>query len=266
MNSSILWVDTFLFNGDEICFARLAYLYPYVDKFYICEKTHTYQGHKKEVLFIDSMKDRFTPYLEKIVFLVDDSPIVEDSWKNETTHRNFVVPRILTDYADKKYIVTVCDCDEIPDAGIILMHKDKLYNDTSRGAIYMKQDMYYYNLQWFMCEWTRAYILNDTLLKSIQSFQLFRDFKAPVQGVIPSGWHLSYFMTVDQIVTKIESFSHTELNTDDYKNREFITHCIHNGHDYAKRADVRFVKRSVDVNQFPPEIIQFHCDIVKRQV
>ena len=266
MNTSILWLDTFLFNGDEVCFTRLAYLYKHVDMFYICEKRYTYQGKRKEVLYIDSMKDRFTPYLDKLVFLVDDTPTLEDAWKNETTHRNFAVQALLRDYPDTKYIVTVCDCDEIPDASVVVSQKEALYTATHTAAVYMQQDLYYYNLHWYICNWTRAFILNDVLLRSIQSFQMFRDMRWSITQIIICGWHLSYCMTVDQIVTKYESFSHAELNTDESKNKEHILNSIIHGPDYRKTDGAKLVKRNVDANEFPPEILQFHYDIMKRQV
>jgi len=256
----MILLDNFLFNGEEAAFCRLEYLYHTVDKFYICEKKYTYQGAEKE-LYIESMKDRFAPYLDKIVFIIDDSPVLESAWENEYVHRNFSVTKILEDYPEEKFLLSVCDCDEFPDAELLKSEKNNLYELCSNGSIKMQQQSYYYNLNWLAEIIQAAFFLNDTLLKTHKSFQLFRNSKGPISTIIQCGWHFSYFMLKDEIIRKIESFAHTEYNTEEYKSE--ITECIAHGQDLFKRG-WHPLTRNLDKN-FPKVILDFHKKIITSQ-
>ena len=65
----VLFIDSFLFNGEPIVKLRLEYLYNYVDYFYIVESIYTFSGIKKQRYYCDKYIDWFEPYLDKIVFV-----------------------------------------------------------------------------------------------------------------------------------------------------------------------------------------------------
>jgi beta-1,4-mannosyl-glycoprotein beta-1,4-N-acetylglucosaminyltransferase len=263
----MLWIDNFLFNGEEVAFHRIKYLYDSVDKFYICEKRYTYQGSKKDKLYIDIMRKRFEPYLSKIEFAVEYSEpigVLED----EANHRNFCASKILNDYPDDQFIVTVCDADEIPDIEIMKSVKEGVYNRCGEGCIYMEMDTFYYNLNWFFesdipCR--MPFIVNDILLKTNKNLQGFRYEKEGVFGVFECGWHFSYFMSAADIIRKIESSTHLEFNRSEFKSSEIIMDRMINGGDLFNREYVRITRNEENKSKYPKEILELNRAVMKAQ-
>jgi hypothetical protein len=104
----MLWIDTIMFNGEEIINLRLNYLYPHVARFYICEQRYTHQGVKKDQLFIEKMKSVFEPYLDKIKFIIDERDFSKmNTWQIENIQRNYPVPTILEDLRGQNYICSI---------------------------------------------------------------------------------------------------------------------------------------------------------------
>jgi beta-1,4-mannosyl-glycoprotein beta-1,4-N-acetylglucosaminyltransferase len=59
--------------------------------------------------------------------------------------------------------------------------------------------------------------------------------------VIPDGgWHFSFFGESDKIRNKIESFAHTEYDSEEYKNNEAILYRIENGIDPFDRFPLKY--------------------------
>ena len=251
---SILWIDSVSFNGEEVMFTRLKYMYAVVDRFIISEQRYTYSGIRKDVLYIDSMKERFEPYMDKITFIRIET-LLKGAWTNENHIRNYPRETILRMYGDRPFILSVCDCDEIPD--ITKVKKDEMYSTIDDGCLYMKQDCFNYNLTLFACIWTRAYFVNDKLLKKTPELQIFRNMNGSSIGAIECGWHLSYFMSIDNIHRKIISFAHEELNRPDTRTVENIAHSIAEGRDVFHRSDTILEKRPI-TNDYPPEVIDLH--------
>jgi beta-1,4-mannosyl-glycoprotein beta-1,4-N-acetylglucosaminyltransferase len=253
--TDIEWIDSILFNGEEIIKLRIQYLYYSISKFYICEQRYTHQGQRKEILYIEKYKDWFEPYMDKIVFLVDEeepsSALRENTWIHENRHRNYTVPFILN--AHTKYICTVCDCDEIPNKIEIIKNIESIYVRANTGAVRLEQDLLYYNLNWFVCKWSCPFIVSDKLLSQYKEFNRFRGESGPHSGSINGGWHLSYFMSPDEILRKIQSFGHREFNTDEYKNKEYVMKCINEGYDLYKRQSTPYSR--YDKTRLPSEIL-----------
>ena len=257
----VLWIDSTLFNGDLIMKLRLKYMYPHVTKFYICEQRYTHQGQRKDVLYIESCKDWFTPYLDKIVFLVDEQSD-KDSWTNEYRHRNYAANRIYDDMKGHTYIISVCDCDEIPDGKIVVDSIEEIYTKTTTGALHMNQQLMYYNLQWHISEWNLAYFINNISLETYRDLEGYRSGKLKSNGSIICGWHCSFFMSVGDIIRKIQSFSHSEYNKTEYTNKEFIEKCVNKGIDVFKRDGCKLYKNSKKIEEYPIEFQEFHNELL----
>jgi hypothetical protein len=251
---SVLWIDSIPFNGEEVMFTRLKYMYAVVDRFIITEQRYSFTGIRKDALYIDTMKDRFEPYADKITFIRIETPLA-GTWTKENQIRNYPRETILTLYPDQPFILSVCDCDEIPD--ISKVNKNDIHGRTGEGCLYMKQDCFNYNLTLFACVWTRAYFVNDKLLKSTPQLQIFRNMKGVSAGAIECGWHLSYFMSIKEIQRKIISFAHEELNRPDTHTLENIAYSIAQGKDVFHRSDTVLEKRPI-TNEYPPEVIDLH--------
>ncbi len=161
----MLWFDSSLFIGDIIIKLRLEYLYDSVDKFYITEQRYTYQGERKEQLYFEKYAEWFEPYKSKIVFLVDEELQEGISWNQEFNHRKYSSPIIIEENQGKKYIVSFCDCDEIPNKDVINMKKNEIYDKTYTGAVFLIQKMFYYNLNWSIGSWMSSFIINNKCLE-----------------------------------------------------------------------------------------------------
>ena len=226
------WIDTFLFNGDLITKLRLSYMYPHVDKFYVVEQRFTYQGQRKEALFIDLCKDWFEPYMDKIVFVVDEVLHPGSTWDREAKHREVVRPHLMKETG----LMSICDADEIPDVNHVKRMKKSLHLMCNSGVVLLKQHFFYYNFKWYSGITTdRAFFINENLLKEPTTIQEFRESKGKVYCLLQCGWHFSYFMTKEDICRKLESFSHTECNLDKFKNASHVQKCIREGIDLFGR-------------------------------
>ena len=223
-----MWIDNCMFNGEPIIKLRLQYLFDSVDKFYICEQRYTHQGERKQNLFIDMYSSWFESYLTKIIFLIDETKYDGDSWVQENGHRNYSIPYILEQNKDNEYIISICDCDEIPDKTAVI-NRPHLYTECNNGAMMMTQKLFYYNLNWYLNQWKRAFFLNNKVLSQFPNVQLFRNQHGPVSGEFECGWHLSYFMNKDDIKRKLLSFAHTECCTEKFTNVDYIYECIQQG-------------------------------------
>ncbi len=95
------------------------------------------------------------------------------------------------------------------------------------------------------------------------AIQIFRQGSGPISEMIDCGWHLSYFMSLDEIIRKINSFSHIEYNTDEMKNKEHIKECLKNGNDLFKRKDNILVRYIHD--DFPECFKKFNKTILEIQ-
>ena len=262
----IYWLDSILFNGDLIIKLRLKYMYQHVHKFYICEQRYTYQGQRKDVLYIESCKEWFEPYLDKIVFLVDEQTF-EGLWKHEYKHRNYAADKIYEDMKDQQYILSVCDSDEIPDVNVVNNTIQLLYNKTTEGAVHIQQDLMFYNLNWYCSKWSLAYFINNISLEKYRDLEGYRSGRLPISSMktIQCGWHCSYFMTFDEIIRKIQSFSHSEYNKPEYTNMEIIKKCIQEGNNIFNRDGSKLNKNSTPLDQFPVEFQEFQKELVSLQ-
>ena len=266
--SKIHWIDSTMFNGDLIMKLRLKYLYPHVDKFYICEQRYTHQGTRKTELFFDKCKEWFIPYLDKILFIVDETFYTGGSSVCELAHRNYSVTKILEDMKDKKYIVSVCDCDEIPDHSIVMKERHGIYTKTSKGALHMSQELFYYNFTCkFEVRWESPFFINDSLLNIYKNFSNFRSGHIPcLRETLQCGWHCSYFMSNNDIVRKLQSFCHPEYNTPEYTNKEFIEKCITNRISlFEANTNKTIAKNPKRIDEYPDEFQEFQTYITELQ-
>jgi beta-1,4-mannosyl-glycoprotein beta-1,4-N-acetylglucosaminyltransferase len=257
--------DNFLFNGEYIVQMRLTYMYKYVDKFFICEKRYTYQGKRKETLFIESRKDWFIPFLDKIIFLVDESEPNPVTWENEYVHRSYS-KKYIQEYGEKdgdSYLLIVADADEVPNMEQLNRVKEELYEECKSGYIVLNQLEYYYNLHWFTHPSAAAFLLSDKLMKTDIDFKMCRGKQGDVSCEFDCGWHFAYFMIREEIRRKIESFSHTECNKEEFKTDEAIDSCLQKGKDLYNRPSMNECMRRKEPTplDYPPEIYAFHIYI-----
>ena len=214
------------FNELDVLDIRLHTLNDVVDKFVLIESPYTHRGNPKPLYFAEN-KDRFKPFLHKIVHLIFDEHVeiptglstVESNWHVENAQRNALV-RGLEDARPEDYII-ISDCDEIPSPSAVLEARKK------SGVTCCRLRMYYYFLN--LRNYTRPYWTAGTRICSVKSFRsqdLFKSFKyssvcpeiinegntltklrflSPDYVIRDGGWHFSYIGGTDAIIRKCHS-------------------------------------------------------------
>jgi len=165
----------------------------------------------------------------------------------------------------QQYILSVCDCDEIPDTKVVVDSMEEIYTKTMYRSLHMNQQFMYYNLEWYISNWNLAYFINNLSLETCRDLEGYRSGRLPSSGSISCGWHCSYFMSVEEIIRKIQSFSHSEFNTPEYTKREFIQVCIKEGIDLFKRKGCVLYKNPNQLESFPVTFQEFQTKLLELQ-
>lgn len=264
MAEAIILVDTFCFNGEEIVKLRLQYLEPWVDMFVIVEAWETHSGNKKSILYSEHCKDWFIPYKNKIKWvIIERFPEMTDHWFKNNEHQSWMLDNqkhwyresyqrdlassyILESFRGRRLLVLVADVDEIPrDHYVQKQELETLYSYNE--PIFLEMDFFYYNFNWKkQYKWYKAFLLPDTLLKtSSYSFSSYRTNFTPRLMIRDAGWHLSYFMCLDDLIRKLGSFAHRECDKD--VDIEYVEQCFKYGFDLFKRGTLENCIASDDV-------------------
>ena len=242
----VLFIDSFLFNGEEIVKLRLEYLYNFVDYFYIVECIYTFTGHEKESFYIDKYKSWFEPYLNKIKFikintllntLPNDTFIdnIKKCFYEEKLQRNYIRNILLNDFDGKDFILALCDVDEIYD--ITKINKETL--DLQSKIILLRMKMYFYNFNYFLHDyWEMAFLISSSMLQKHEDLDYIRVYKLGSNTIrLESGWHFTYFMSPEDIQRKIKSFSHSDINRYPFNDIDYLRFVVSRGIDYQQRND-----------------------------
>ena len=258
----VLFIDSFLFNGDDIVKLRLEYLYNYVDYFYIVESIYTHSGTKKPEYYVDKHIDWFTPYLDKIRFIKINKLLQHDlefnkSLMNCTYEENFqrnYIRDILLKEIKEDFILALCDVDEIYDISK-LSSKETLYNELSNKMLLLQMKMYYYNFNYLYDDnWEMAFITTSNVLKNHNDLNHIRIYKLGENTIRrKSGWHFSNFMKPEEILRKLSSFFHNDLNVPPYNNIDYIKFVMEKGIDLFNRKDktLKYIDYDDSFNEYP---------------
>lgn len=239
--------DVTIFNGEfDMLRLRLAELNSIVDRFIIVESAYTFTNIFKGL----KLKEHpiLREYKNKIVYLIIEKfPEVQNSWGREEYQRNFAI-KYIKENLQNNDILILADLDEIPKADIIKEFKNK------KEIHSLDMDFYYYNFNWLKPTiWHLAFICRKSHLNAL-SIQECRNesLKGTYPRISNAGWHLSYFMTINEIKNKVRSFSHEELNTEEYLNDENIINAISTGKDLFKRGEnedcIKRINQELPVN------------------
>ena len=242
-------IDSFVYNGEaEMLAFRLAMLGDYVDMFIIVESTHTFSGKHKKLTF-DSIQfplyekvlyHPFTPRLEGLNF--DSKPTryepAHDCWQIEYQQRNAILSALDGFSGDDTLIIS--DVDEIPSREVI-----KLAHLYKKQPAVCTQAFFYYSCKYLRQEQWNGSIITTVRNARNETPQGLRNKRNELNRIEPGGWHLSYF---GDIKSKIEAFSHQELNVPEFKNATHIEKCKQTGADLFNRGTESV---AVDKSFFP---------------
>lgn len=224
--------DCFIFfNELDLLEIRLNELDPVVDRFVLCEATVNFRGKPKPLYFKEN-RDRFEPFLDKIVHIVvDDMPKGFDRqsayWRNQKFQRN-AIRRGLGEAAPYD-IVVLSDLDEIPSAAAVTA----VANHTGKPAVFslaMHDQRFFLNLR-SLGKWNKARIARFGDIRTLerlrdggptwrpnhpQVLHALRHWKRMSFGmrhlrpwiIVPGGgWHFSYMSGPEVVSTKLHAVS-----------------------------------------------------------
>lgn len=259
MNAELYMIyDCFIFYDEMLLLEiRLNELYPFVDKFVLVEDTHSFSG-KEKPLYYDEAKDNdtFARFKDKIIHVIFHMSPKPNRWHNEYDQRNAIKPGLRR--ANPDDIIMVSDVDEIINPEVFPIIKETFVP----GRLQMKNYYYYFNCRsnniWYYPAFCR--------LKYFSSAQFLRNGNCHKIIVPNAGWHFGYLMTVDKIANKLEAFSHSEFDTDFYKNQDRIQKCLDSGVDLFGRAGITYSIEPLDAPKYVMNNIDKYRQFIKTEV
>jgi beta-1,4-mannosyl-glycoprotein beta-1,4-N-acetylglucosaminyltransferase len=252
------------FNELDMLELRLEVMNSAVDYFVICESTKTHSG-KPKPLYYQENKRRYSKFKNKIIhYVIKDTPQTYNDLENlepeDSIHNSVInnvknmewVPKNEMHFVRDGYekecqkrgialghpkgddIMVVGDLDEIPRPGML----KGLVEIFDNERIYLLENMscsFYANLEKAGETWMGASVLTfeKLLQNSIPSLRMFKTGNHVING----GWHFTYMGGAEEIVKKLEAFSHQEFNTEYIKANVpyLLANCVQNGIDILGR-------------------------------
>ena len=204
--------DGFIFYNElDLLEIRLHELAGVVDHFVLVESTKTFTNKPKPLHFADG-KDRFAPFLDKIIHVVvDDMPDGNDHWARESHQRNAIL-RGLVDATDTDHLI-MTDVDEIPRASVV---KD-LAMGHETTALEMSSFGGFLNCRTGLWPWGRIGVVKDFRDRTPQVVRHSAAAMAP-----NAGWHFSSVGGAKMVAGKFDAFSHQEPSVQQYNNASMI--------------------------------------------
>jgi beta-1,4-mannosyl-glycoprotein beta-1,4-N-acetylglucosaminyltransferase len=247
-------IDCFLFfNELEMLSFRLKELNNFVDYFVLVESEYTFSGNTKE-LYYRNNKELFAEYNHKIIHVVEkdfDLILYYSAWEREASQRNAIKKGLDELNLSDDDVIIISDCDEIPNTIYLeqIKYQPKILVKPAQINV-LKQDFYYYNLF--------SKKANKWLMSKVVSYQLIKYGCTPqtirhtYDNIIENGgWHFSYFGSAEKIRTKIESFSHTEFNDEQFKNLNTIERNIELKKDLFFRSNEEIINCEINELELP---------------
>ena len=257
------------FNEDHIVDLRLNILNEKVDFFVISESTKTHQGNSKKLNF---NINNFSKFKNKIIYTVADFQETLDFNNHqggesiiEQHQRNNLLTGLKN--ANDNDLVLLSDSDEIPD----LTKLSQIKKNTKYTAFSQMMFMYKINLQNLNeSNWIGTKVV---LKKNLPLPQKLRDMKFKNYPfwrldkinlqIIKGGWHFSFLQSPQDIVKKIQSYSHGEFNQPDFTDEKIISEKILFAKDIFNRG---FKLTKIDINENYPKYIQNNLDLLKKWI
>ena len=226
------------FNELDLLEIRLHEMSPYVDKFVLVESVETFRGNPKP-LYFEENKERFAPYLDKIIHVVVEHDETAIPYTRECHQRDHILDGLID--CDPEDIIIISDVDEI-------IRRSALpaivrFFEKKRGDIFVAiQNHYTMYMNRYKQQWFGSVITNFQKLRSTTP-QLLRQSRILFPQVKNIGWHFSWLGGPEKVVTKLESYSLDYMDTPENKDLQKIQREMLEG-DF-KRVDHTF-----------PEIVQ----------
>ena len=249
------------FDEDELLEIRLNELNKFVDYFVIVEAGVTHQGKKKKKCINENLLKKFGKKVR--YFFLEKLLKNQSAWINENYQRNCVTNGLYD--AKNEDIIIISDIDEIPNL------KNINFKNVENTVYAFRQihSMYKFNLirenEWLgtkLCsfnklktpEWLKRLKLHKRYSK-LRIDKLFsKNYTSNFKIIENGGWHFGWLRISESIKKKLESYCHTEHNTEELKNIKLIDYCIQNKINFFDHNEKLLHKK--DIFYLPEYIIK----------
>lgn len=265
-------IDSFLYNGEPIVAFRLQLLNTVVDEFVITECRFTHSGKEKPFLWCEKNAEVFEPYKEKIRFIIiDEVPAMPEDWMKRSysgfmknaadwwreNYQRDVISEKLSQTENEPFILICTDADEIPNPRIF---RDRLHlYQQMTDVVYLQMIFFYYNFRWCKRDpWYHGYLVTDKTYKkdTLSNLRCYHPKRMVIQD---GGWHCGYFLSIEDLQRKIDSFAHQEWNQGKYKDPNHLRFCLENGKDL-------YLRDGEDMNQYDGSGLPDGWEVVQEQM
>ena len=254
--------DLILINTElEWLEIRMGEMASEVDYFVVVESAMTFSDAPKP-LYVRESWDRFAAYHDKMILhtLNETGQAFPDAWSRESFSRNAMFDQVFPTLAEDENraphpgdVIIVGDVDELVRPSVLAVLRNCAF--PPRLRLYTK--IYYYSFQWLSQgrghgNWDHPDATFYTDYKTTVRPQSLRDDAAEGE-VWNAGWHCSFCLpSLGDIVKKITSFSHTEMNRPEIVDPKSILQRVRMGLDVFARggSDCHRVEDNVDVPAF----------------
>ncbi|KAF8851532.1 glycosyltransferase family 17 protein [Acephala macrosclerotiorum] len=261
--------DLFMINTElDWLEIRLNELHHHVDYFVILESASTFTGLPKPLILNDSWGN-FTKFKDQIIYHVLEDPdpkrVKEEGWTqwdHEKHQRNAmfeqVLPRLSGPQApNPEDVILVSDIDEIPRPASLIV----LRNCEFPKRLTLRSRFYYYSFQWLHrgSEWAHpqatTYSSNSTILpQDLRGGHGSPFFDKEKADLYNAAWHCSScFATIEEMLGKMQSFSHVEYNEKKFRKKDWIVEHIRKGRDLWDRWGQWYLR--IEANQDVPAYV-----------
>lgn len=187
------------FNELDLLEIRLNILSPVVDKFVLVEASKT-QSLKDKPFYFEENKERFKPFLDKIVHVKIEEYPKSGGWAMENFQRNCIAKGLQTVDLMANDIVAISDLDEIWNPAHAEEIKKSIfeYDFLSAGMRYL---VFYLNLETVNKKWIGTIFTRGKNLINYNP-QALRNIKDSVTEIEDAGWHFGYQGGIEKVYQK----------------------------------------------------------------
>jgi beta-1,4-mannosyl-glycoprotein beta-1,4-N-acetylglucosaminyltransferase len=258
--------DLFIINTElDWLEVRLNELKDQVDYFVILESASTFTDLPKP-LYLKDHWDQFSNFHHQIIYReLDKSGLSSDvAWDHEAFQRNAMFNQVFPDLsgdqqAKQDDVILVSDIDEIPRPETLQL----LRNCKYPRRLTLRSRFYYYSFQWLHRgdEWHHpqaTFYEGDNTIRP-EDLRMGRgedaeEIEHDKADLWNASWHCSSCLaTVDEMVKKLTSFSHTNWNQPEFRDPAKIVGRVRHGLDLYDRKDEIYDR--VDSNPDVPKFI-----------
>jgi beta-1,4-mannosyl-glycoprotein beta-1,4-N-acetylglucosaminyltransferase len=254
--------DLILINTElEWLEIRMGEMASEVDYFVVVESAMTFSDAPKP-LYVRENWDRFAAYHNKIILhtLNETGQVFPDAWSRESFSRNAMFDQVFPSLGKDELrapnpgdVIIVGDVDELVRTSVLAV----LRNCAFPARLRLHTRIYYYSFQWLSQgrgygDWDHPDATFYTDYKTTIRPQSLREDAADGE-VWNAGWHCSFCLpSLADMVKKITSFSHTEMNRPEIIDPRNILQRVRMGLDVFARggSDCHRVEDNADVPAF----------------